>query len=67
MHIDGRDVYFTAYVLLIGIATAAVSRQPRSAPSVVTAILLVAFIISSAINMNSNLELVQDSQNEHLV
>lgn len=42
--------------LVIGTATAAVSRRPRSATSVATAILLVTFIISSAINMNSKLE-----------
>jgi len=42
--------------LLIGTATAAVSRHPRSAASVATAILLVTFIISSAINMNSSLD-----------
>lgn len=42
--------------LLIGTATAAVSRRPKSAASVTTAILLVSFVISSAINMNSNLE-----------
>jgi ABC-2 type transport system permease protein len=41
--------------LVIGTATAAVSRRPRSATSIATAILLVTFIISSAINMNSNL------------
>ncbi|HWQ80600.1 MAG TPA: ABC transporter permease subunit [Anaerovoracaceae bacterium] len=42
--------------LVIGTATAAASRRPRSAASVATAILLVTFIISSAVNMNSNLE-----------
>lgn len=42
--------------LLIGTTTAAVSRRPKSAPSISTTILLVSFIISSAINMNSNLE-----------
>jgi ABC-2 type transport system permease protein len=42
--------------LLIGTATAAVSRRPKSAASVSTAILLVSFVISSAINMNSKLE-----------
>ncbi|MEN6488165.1 MAG: ABC transporter permease subunit, partial [Smithella sp.] len=42
--------------LVIGTATAAMSRRPKSAGSVATAILLVTFIISSAINMNSDLE-----------
>lgn len=42
--------------LLIGTATAAVSRRPRSAASVSTAILLVTFINSSAININNSLE-----------
>ncbi|MDF2858369.1 MAG: transporter [Neobacillus sp.] len=42
--------------LLIGTATAAASKKPRSAPSVATAILLITFLISSVINMNSNLE-----------
>lgn len=42
--------------LVIGTATASVSREPRSAASVATTILLVTFIISSAVNMNSNLE-----------
>jgi ABC-2 type transport system permease protein len=42
--------------LVIGTATAAVNRRPRSATSVTTVILLVSFVISSAINMNSNLE-----------
>lgn len=45
--------------LVIGTATAAVSRRPRSAPSVATAILLVTFIISSVINMSSNLEILK--------
>jgi Putative exporter of polyketide antibiotics len=42
--------------LLIGTATAAASRNPQSAASVSTAILLVAFVISSAIDINSRLE-----------
>lgn len=42
--------------LVIGTATAAISRRPRSAASVTTAILLVTFLISSVININSNLE-----------
>lgn len=42
--------------LFIGTATAAVSKRPRSTASVATAILLVTFIISSAININSKLE-----------
>jgi ABC-2 type transport system permease protein len=42
--------------LFIGTATAAVSKRPKSAASVTTAILLVSFVISSAININSNLE-----------
>ena len=42
--------------LVIGTATAAISRQPRSAPSIAAAILLVTFIISSAININRRLE-----------
>jgi len=42
--------------LVIGTAAAAVSRRTKSAASVATAILLVTFIISSVININSNLE-----------
>ena len=42
--------------LVIGTATAAAGRRPGSAASVATAILLVTFIISSAVNMNSSLE-----------
>lgn len=42
--------------LVVGTATASLSRRPRSAPSVTTAILLVTFILSSAININSGLE-----------
>jgi ABC-2 type transport system permease protein len=42
--------------LFIGTATAANSKRPKSAASVSTSILLVTFIISSAININSNLE-----------
>jgi ABC-2 type transport system permease protein len=42
--------------LVIGTATASVSRQPRSAASITTAILLVTFILSSVININSKLE-----------
>jgi len=42
--------------LVIGTAAAAVSRRPKSAASVATTILLVTFIISSVININSNLE-----------
>jgi ABC-2 type transport system permease protein len=42
--------------LAIGTATAASSRRPKSAASVSTAILVVTFIISSIININSNLE-----------
>ncbi len=45
--------------LFIGTATAAVSRCPKSAASVSTAILLVSFVISSAINMDSNLEILK--------
>ncbi len=42
--------------LFIGTATAAVSKHPKSAASATTAIILITFIISSVINMNSNLE-----------
>lgn len=42
--------------LVIGTAAAAVSRRPKSAASVATAVLLSTFIISSVININSNLE-----------
>lgn len=42
--------------LLIGAATAAASKRPKSAASVSTAILLVAFVISSVTNINSSLE-----------
>lgn len=42
--------------LFIGTAAAAVSKSPKSAASVSTTILLVTFIISSAININSKLE-----------
>ncbi|UWG96442.1 ABC transporter permease [Dehalobacter sp. DCM] len=41
--------------LFIGTATASVSKRPKSAASVSTAILLVTFVISSAININSSL------------
>lgn len=41
--------------LVIGTAAAALSRRPASAASVATAILVVTFIISSAININSSL------------
>ena len=42
--------------LVIGTAIAAASRRPESAASAATAILVVTFIISSAININSNLD-----------
>lgn len=42
--------------LSIGTGIAASSRRPKSAASVATAVLLVSFILSSAINMNSKLE-----------
>ncbi|WP_019849989.1 ABC transporter permease subunit [Desulfitobacterium sp. PCE1] len=41
--------------LLIGTATAAAGKRPKSAPSVATAILLVTFLISSVIKINSSL------------
>lgn len=43
--------------LVIGTATAAAGKRPGSAASVATAILVVTFIISSAININSSLAL----------
>jgi ABC-2 type transport system permease protein len=45
--------------LVIGTATAAVSRRPGSSASIATAILVVTFIISSVININSNLEFLR--------
>lgn len=42
--------------LLIGTATAAVTKRPKAAASAATAILLVTFLISSVISMNSSLE-----------
>ncbi len=42
--------------LFIGTAAAAAGRQPKSAASLATAILLVTFILSSVININSKLE-----------
>ncbi|RBP57465.1 ABC-2 type transport system permease protein [Alkalibaculum bacchi] len=42
--------------LFIGTATAAVSRRPKKAASASTTVLLICFIISSVINMNSKLE-----------
>jgi ABC-2 type transport system permease protein len=42
--------------LSIGTGIAAVSRNPKTAPSIATAVLLVSFVLSSAISMNSNLE-----------
>jgi ABC-2 type transport system permease protein len=45
--------------LSIGTGIAAASRKPKSAASVATAVLLVSFILSSAINMNSKLEALQ--------
>jgi ABC-2 type transport system permease protein len=42
--------------LLIGTAAAAVSRRSRSAASVSAAILIITFVISSAVNINSSLE-----------
>lgn len=45
--------------LLIGTATAAAGRRPKSAASAATAILLVTFVISSLININGSLEPLQ--------
>ena len=42
--------------LSIGTGIAAVSRNPKTAPSIATAVLLVSFVLSSAISMNSKLE-----------
>lgn len=42
--------------LLIGTAIAAVSKNPKSAASISTTVLLVTFIISSLVNINSKLE-----------
>lgn len=42
--------------LSIGTGIAAMSKNPKRAPSVATAVLLVSFILSSAISMNSKLE-----------
>lgn len=65
---NGEDITGEIYILMVGMfilqlmflvigtATAAVSRRPRSAASAATAILVVAFILSSAINMNSSLD-----------
>lgn len=42
--------------LFIGTGIAAASRRPKAAASIATAVLLVSFILSSVVSMNSNLE-----------
>jgi ABC-2 type transport system permease protein len=41
---------------VIGFAVASISKKPKTAPSVATAILLITFIISFLVNLNPNLD-----------